>query len=310
MTHNGFRNTSAVVWMFAGALLFALMAAMTRSLAGVISWSTIALVRSLFAFVFAASATVITRKQFVIWQSQALWIRSVAGAASLLCCFFAMTRLPLADSITLFYMHPLWIVCLSWLVFGYPVRAREMLAVAAGAVGVVLIVQPRFATIGLATTVALAGSVAAAVAMLGLHRIRGVSIWAIVAHFSAVSSIAATCCWLVVPDTGLAWTSHVAPIASLAGIGTCATLAQFCMTRAYATGNPTWVSVAGLSEVVFAAVLDVVIWNRVFSLAALVGMLMVVAPTVFLTTRRIRVPDEEVGAATTVETVPVDAGSG
>jgi drug/metabolite transporter (DMT)-like permease len=299
------RNGNAVVWMVSGAFLFALMAAMTRFLADDVSWAAIASVRSLIAFVFAALGVLIAGSKLVVWRPRTLWVRSLAGSTSLLCAFFAMTHLPLADSVTLFYLQAIWIPCLSWLFLRYAITPRDLLAVASGIIGVVLIVQPHFTSTGVATVVAVLGSVAAAAAMIGLHRVRGVDTWAIVAHFSGVSSVVAVCGWLVVPEPLPFAEWHLKSFVVLGGIGVCGVLAQFCMTKSYAKGNPTWVGVAGLSQVVFAAGLDMLIWRRSFSLYAILGMVLITAPSAWLMTRRVDMQIEN-APETEGKPLPVD----
>ena len=271
------RSGNAVIWMISGAFLLALMAAMTRFLADDVSWAVIASARSFIAFIFAASSVSIA----VPNSSSGNLGRSGSGAwraaKAYYAAFFAMTHLPLADSVTLFFLQAIWIPCLSWLFLKYAMTFGDMLAVASGISGVVLIVQPQFTSTGVATFVAVLGSVMAAAAMIGLHRVRGVDTWAIVTHFSGVSSVAAICCWLIVPERLPFAEWQLRSFVVLGGIGVCGVLAQFCMSRAYANGNPTWVGVAGLSEVVFAAVLDALIWKRSFSLYAILGMVLITA---------------------------------
>ncbi len=300
------RNGNAVVWMVSGAFLFAFMAAMTRFVADDVSWAAIASARSLIAFIFAASGVLVAGSKFVVWKPRTLWLRSLAGSTSLLCAFFAMTHLPLADSVTLFYLQAIWTPCLSWLFLKYAITAGDLLAVASGITGVVLIVQPQFTSTSVATVVAVLGSVAAAAAMIGLHRVRGVDAWAIVAHFSGVSSIAAVCLWLVMPEPLPVVNWHLKSFIVLGGIGVCGVLAQFCMTKAYAKGNPTWVGVAGLSQVVFAAGLDMLIWRRSLSLYAILGMVLITAPSAWLMTRRVEM-QIEIAPAIEGEPLPVGA---
>src|SRR5262249_34874550 len=115
------------------------------------------------------------------------WMRSVAGSLSLLSFFFALTRLPTSEVLTMGNMFPIWVALLSWPMLGEVPSGRVWLSVASGTCGVVLIQQPHFAEGNFATLVALAASFFTAVAMMGLHRLKGIDPPAIVAHFSAVS---------------------------------------------------------------------------------------------------------------------------
>ena len=69
---------------------------------------------------------------------------------------------------------------------------------ASGLVGVVLIQQPHLGGDRFAVLVALLSSVSTAVAMMGLHRLRGLDPRAIMAHFAGVASLVAGA-WLLLP---------------------------------------------------------------------------------------------------------------
>jgi drug/metabolite transporter (DMT)-like permease len=58
------------------------------------------------------------------------------------------------------------------------------------------------------------------------------------------------------------------------------------MTRAYALGSAARVSVVGLTQIVFALAFDLLLWRRSFDALTLAGILLVVAPSGWLTLRR------------------------
>ena len=68
-------------------------------------------------FVSAVVASRATGSALVFWRPRTLWVRSLAGSFSLVCSFYALSRLPVGDVVTLTSTYPLWILVLSWLVF-------------------------------------------------------------------------------------------------------------------------------------------------------------------------------------------------
>src|SRR5262249_5387745 len=68
----------------------------------------------------------------------------------------------------------------------------------------------------------------------------------------------------------------------LLGVGLAATSGQLFLTKAFAAGPPAKVSVVGLTQIVFAMALEVLLFGRNFSPATLVGMGLVVVPTAWL----------------------------
>src|SRR5262245_20684526 len=132
------------LWMLQGAIAFAAMGAITSLLGTRCDWLLIALIRVAFMFVTSVSLARALKVRLVFVRPGTLWLRSLAGSFSLVCNFFAMTRLPLGNVLTLTNSYPLWIVLLSALVLRQPPTAAETLGVASGLVGVVLIQRPQF----------------------------------------------------------------------------------------------------------------------------------------------------------------------
>lgn len=281
------------LWMLCAALAFATMGTLGHALAEYCDWRVIALARTSLALLFALLLALAGRARLVLWQPRTLWIRSLAGSVSLVCTFFALTRLPVADVLTLTNVFPIWVALLSWPLLGiWPARST-WIAVACGIVGVILIQQPHLiqghparAERLFATLTALAASLASAVAMIGLHRIRGVDIRAIVVHFSGVATVV---CLASLPLatgplihaaglSGAAW-------AMLLGVGVSATIGQIFLTKAFSAGPPAKVSVVGLSQVGFGMLFDLAFWGRTFDGTTLLGMALLVAPTAWLLAR-------------------------
>ena len=276
------------LWMLCGALAFAVMGALTHALGSRCDWLLIALVRALFMFVLAVGMARLSGARLVIWEPPTLWVRSLAGSFSLVCNFYAMTRLPIADVLTLTNTYPLWIVLMSAALLGVSPSWVEIAGVISGLAGVALIQRPHLGGDRLAAAIALASSVSTAVAMLGLHRLRGLDARAIVAHFSGVGSLVAGA-WLLlrgVPD--LSRELEPATLLMLLGVGISGTIGQLFLTRAYAAGPPGEVSVVGLSQVVFAMGFDMLIWGRRLTPLTLVGFALVLGPSAVLTGRAAR----------------------
>ena len=276
------------LWMLCGAFAFAVMSTLAHLIRDRFSWQAIAFGRSSVPFVLTALSAWLMGGRLVLLGPKALWLRSLAGSTSLICTFYALTRLPVADALTLTNLFPIWVALLSWPML----RQRPGLFVWGCAVcavcGVVLIQQPHLADGNLATMGALTASFTSSLAMIGLHRVKGLDARAIVWHFSGVSLIfAGAAMWLLdgrLPDRPMPVT--LASWLFLLGVGTSATIGQFCLTKAFTLGVPSRVSVVGLTQVGFALLFEVLFESRQYSSSSLLGMLLVVAPTAWLLVRR------------------------
>lgn len=252
-------------------------------------WRIVALARSALAFGFAFSLARMTGAELVLWRPAALWLRGVASSLSLLCLFFALTRLPTAEVLTLTNTVPIWVAFLSWPLLRIRPTLSVWLAAACGVLGVLLIQSPHLKGDFHATSAVVLSLVAAltsAVAMLGLHRLKGVHPWAIVTHYSGVATLFVLGTWVYggVPDLSVLRDTRTMWL--LLGVGATATLGQVCVTKAFTSTEPARVAVVGLTQIVFALGLDVLFSAPDLHPATLAGIAFVLAPTAWMMVER------------------------
>jgi drug/metabolite transporter (DMT)-like permease len=270
-------------WMLSSAVAFSVMAAFAHALGDRVDWRVIATTRTFLAFVFASLLTVAAGKKLVVWRPRMLWVRSIAGSISLVCTFFALTRLPVADVLTLTNVFPIWVAILSWPLVGELPGLGACTAIAIALTGVVLVEQPHLSADRLPAILALVSSFSTAISMLGLHRLQGIDPRAVVAHFSGVALVVCLASLVLFP-TFPATSSEIdsASAAMLLAVGISATIGQVFLTKAFAAGPPAKVSVVALTQVAFAMAFDIVVWHHAFSLVTIVGMALVIAPAAWL----------------------------
>src|SRR5262249_6953310 len=270
-------------WMLCGCFSFAWMSEFAHQLGKLdCDWRIVALARSSLAFFFATTLAVACGARLVFWKPGILWLRSCAGSLSLLCTFFALTRLRTSEVLPLTNTFPIWAALLSWPLLrvrpGLPVWA----AAGCGVLGILLIQRPSFEGVpgaGVAVPLALGAAMLSAVAMLGLHRLKELHPWAIVVHFSGVATLFVLGACLFGPRPPVEQALDGEHLRLLLGIGATATVGQLCLTRAFTMGQPARVSVVGLTQIVFALGLEVGFGGSPFDDATrLAGIGLVVAP--------------------------------
>jgi drug/metabolite transporter (DMT)-like permease len=278
--------------MLCGSFSFAWMGTATYALGRTeADWRVTALARSALAFAFAAGLAGAAGARLVLWRPRILWVRSIAGSVSLVCTFYALNKLPQSHVLTLTSTFPVWVALLSWPLYRERPSAAVWLSVLCSVGGVALLqwgrpvavthANPTEAHWGVAA--ALVASVATAVAMLGLHRLQDIDTRAIVVHFSGVASLFCLgSCFVLQPAPAWAGVANPRDLLLLLAIGLTATVGQLFLTKAFAAGPPARVSVVGLSQVLFALVLDLVLWHQPFRPATYVGIALVVAPTAWM----------------------------
>jgi drug/metabolite transporter (DMT)-like permease len=277
------------VWMLAGALSFACMSFVAGTLREECPWQWIAVARTGLALLFALVIALSSGVKLVFLRPRTLWMRSIAGSISLVGGFYALTHHNVSEVLTLTNMFPLWVAVLSWPMLRETPPSEVWVAMAVGIIGVVVMQQPFASGTGGGSSLAIAAAVlssfTSAVAMIGLHRLKEIDPRAIVVHFSAVSLAFCLVAVMIFPQETTApldWQTA----ALLLAMGMFATTGQLFLTKAFAAGPPARVSVVGLSQVGFAMLLELSISRRKFDLMTLVGIALVIAPTVWTLTRR------------------------
>ncbi len=252
----------ALAAMLFAATSFAVMNALVGGLHAV-PWPLLGLARSVFGL---AAALILARARGAslrVFDTRTMWRRSLFGSASMLCTFYALTHMPLADATALLNTIPLWIAALA----AWSLRERPsgllLTALALAFAGVLCIERPSLAVDALPGAMALCAAGLAAIAMVSLRRLSGETPEAVVVHFSAVASAMmalASVAWIA--TRGAPAPPTVTMVAGVVAIGITATAGQFAITRAYALDRAARVGAAGWIQVVLALAIDAVVFGR------------------------------------------------
>src|SRR5215467_1686935 len=127
--------------MVCGAFAFSIMGACAHGLGEACDWQVVALARSIVPLCVATCLARSTGATLVLRGSRSLWLRSIAGSVSLVSTFYAFTRLPISEVLTLTNLFPIWVAVLSWPLLKVRPAPDVWVAAAAGIAGVVLIQQ-------------------------------------------------------------------------------------------------------------------------------------------------------------------------
>jgi drug/metabolite transporter (DMT)-like permease len=222
---------SAVAWMLLAQVFFAGMNVFTRLGGRDLPWAEVGAARFLVGALMAAALGWYQRSSLRITDRSSAWRRSIFGALSALCTFYALAsdRIALGDVATLGATAPIFVAVLSGPLLGERVGLRVALAISLVFGGVVAVVGPSFGTAAPVAAVAISGAILYALAMIWLRKMGpGETGAAVVLHFSIVGLCAmlafAVPVW-VWPD----WSGGLL----LLGAGLTGGGAQIAMTRAY-----------------------------------------------------------------------------
>lgn len=214
-----------------------------------------------------------------------IW-RGLIGTISMALGFFALTRLPLPEQVTIFYAMPLVIVILSAIFLGEVVRLYRWTAVIVGLGGVVIIAWPRLtlltsgvggdAVIGLLA--ALGGVVLGAVAQLLVRRLTRTERSAtIVLYFLLTASVVSL---LTIP---FGWVMPTPlQFAYLIGAGIAGGAAQIILTESYRHADLSVVAPFEYTSLLFSVIIGFVAFGDVPTPYMIVGGLIVIGSGLFI----------------------------
>ena len=133
----------AALLMLGSTMAFGLMAVAIRYATRYVPTQEVAFFRN--AFGLLALLPMLLRPGHAPLKTQQLpryFVRSAIGLGSMLCAFWALGHLPLAQAVSLSYSTPLFVTIAAVLWLGETVRVRRWAAVVVGFIGVLVIVRP------------------------------------------------------------------------------------------------------------------------------------------------------------------------
>lgn len=267
-------TVKGILCILSSAFFFALMNLCVR-LSGDLPSIQKSFFRNFVAFFFALAF--MRRKK--IWFSgkssniPPLILRSVFGTVGILCNFYAVDHLVLADASMLNKMSPFFAIIFSYLILKEKVSPFQAIAVGGAFLGSLLIIKPTVTGMELFPAVLgfLGGMGAgAAYTMVRYLSERGEKGPFIVCFFSGFS------CLVTLPF--LIFSCHPMTIWQLAILlmaGLCAAGGQFTITAAYSYAPAREISVYDYSQIVFSAVLGYCVFGQIPDVLSWLGYLII-----------------------------------
>ncbi len=276
-----------VLCILSAAFFFALMGLFVR-LAGDLPAMQKSFFRNLVAM--GAAAVLLFRSRRPVHLAAGSWrdllLRSAFGTLGILCNFYAVDHLVLADASMLNKMSPFFAILFSFFLLRERISLFQAVSVLTAFCGCLLIVRPSGQAMELLPAlVGLAGGACAGLAYTMVRRLskQGVAGPFIVFFFSAFSCAAAApyLIFCYHPMTGRQLLFLLLAGAAAAG-------GQFSITAAYSYAPARELSVYDYSQILFSALLGFLVFHQVPDLLSWLGYLIIcgAAVAMFLHTRR------------------------
>jgi len=270
-----------ILYIVLSAFCFALMNMFVR-LSGDLPSVQKSFFRNLVAFFFAF---ILIRREAIPMKCKAgnlklLLLRSLFGTLGILCNFYAVDHLVLADASMLNKMSPFFVVIFSFFILKERVTVTQALLVAGAFAGSLFVIRPTFSNMDLLPSlIGLAGGLGAGAAYTFVRKLslRGEKGPLIVCFFSAFSCLV-TLPFLIFDFHPMGWTQVLMLLlAGLAAAG-----GQFGITAAYSHAPAREISVYDYSQIIFSALLGFCIFGQIPDILSWLGYLIICAMAVLM----------------------------
>lgn len=219
------------------------------------------------------------------------WIaaRTVAAVINGFCAFYAFSVLPLAQVYAILFATPLLITILAVPILGEPVRLRRWLAVAAGLVGVLIVLRPGQSEFELGHLAALISSITGAFASIILRKIGREERSVVIMLYPMMTNF-------VVMAALLPFVYQPPPLEDLGKLALIALggwVAGRLLISAYNTAGPIFVAPMQYSQILWAAFYGLLFFDEWPDLGTAVGSAVIIASGLFIVFRESRSADSE-----------------
>lgn len=270
-----------ILYIMLSAFSFAFMNAFVR-LAGDLPSIQKSFFRNLVALIFAAIVLKRSKIGFSYKKEnlKPLILRSTFGTLGILCNFYAIDKLVLADASMLNKMSPFFAILFSYLLLKEKIDWVQAISVAGAFVGSLFIIKPSFHNVELIPALAgFAGGMAAGAAytfvrILGQRGEKGPFIVFFFSSFSCVTTLP----FLIFQYHAMSLTQVIyLLLAGLAAAG-----GQFAITAAYCYAPAKEISIYDYSQIIFSAILGFFLFGQIPDFYSDLGYVIICGMAIFM----------------------------
>lgn len=275
----GMKKKQAIVCIISAAFFFALMNLFVKLSGDLPVWQK-SMFRNLVAMFIALFVVIKDRTSLRIEKKNYLpmAIRCIAGTVGVICNFYAIGKLNIADASMLNKLSPFFAIIFSVFILREKPKKVEWITIIVAFVGALFVIKPTFnmesfpAMMGMLSGMG-AGLAYACVRKLGTN---GVSGPVIVFFFSMFSCLSVLPCVIATYEP-----MTFAQLAFLILAGLSAAGGQFSITAAYSRAPAKEISVFDYTQVLFAALLSFVILGDLPDWLSFVGYAIIIGVAIF-----------------------------
>ncbi|EPJ6837987.1 MULTISPECIES: DMT family transporter [Stenotrophomonas] len=293
----------AALLMLGSTMAFGLMAVAIRYATRYVPTQEVAFFRN--AFGLLALLPMLLRPGRAPLKTQQLpryFVRSAIGLGSMLCAFWALGHLPLAQAVSLSYSTPLFVTIAAVLWLGETVRVRRWAAVVVGFIGVLVIVRPGTAGFTAGSLVAVGAAVLSSLVAIQIKQLTRVDSADTVVLYTYVfwvplSLVPALFVW--VWPTGSAWLWLLAT-------GVLGTVGQLLWTRALRLGEVSALTPISFLQLPLVTLFGWLLFNESVDRWTIIGAGIILAANAYIAHREAVLSRRAASAAASAAAKPAE----
>lgn len=293
----------AALLMLGSTMAFGLMAVAIRYATRYVPTQEVAFFRN--AFGLLALLPMLLRPGHAPLKTQQLpryFVRSAIGLGSMLCAFWALGHLPLAQAVSLSYSTPLFVTIAAVLWLGETVRVRRWAAVVVGFIGVLVIVRPGTAGFTAGSLVAVAAAVLSSLVAIQIKQLTRVDSADTVVLYTYVfwvplSLVPALFVW--VWPSGMAWLWLLAT-------GVLGTVGQLLWTRALRLGEVSALTPISFLQLPLVTLFGWLLFNETVDRWTIIGAGIILAANAYIAHREAVLSRRAASAAASAAAKPAE----
>lgn len=259
--------------MVIAAFFYALMAAMVKSIDGIPVFEML-FFRTAFGSVFIIVLMLKRHISFKGVNKTGLFFRGLTGFIADAFYFISITKILLAETVTITNTYPFIVVLLSALFLREKIKRHHFIALILCFTGALLIIRPGFCVFNFDYIYAILTSIFIAITYTILKKVRETDPAEIVVLYFSVMTTLLSIPFMVfgqfvLPDAG--------QLAQLMALGVVGTVYQWFVSTAYKYAPASEISIYSYTSIVFSSVMGIVFWDEYPVLATIAGMTAIIS---------------------------------
>ncbi len=277
-------NLRGALWMVVATLFLTVMGALVKYLGRELHSFQIVFFRCLIGFVcmlpFIAHAGI---RSLATRRPGMHALRTAMGISAMFCVFYAFSHMPFAEAMAIIFSRPLFSVTLAVLLLGETVGWHRTSAAVVGFLGVMMMVKPGTAAFDPVSLVAVTAALLGGFIAIVIKKLaRTETTTTIVMWFAVGGTIISFVPMLVV------WSAPtLAQWGLLFLVGVLGAAGQISLTRAFSTGETSFVTPFDYMRLVFAALIGLLIFREIPDTWAIIGAVVIVSSGYYIARREL-----------------------